>query len=86
MAYLSMEGDENKDVAKFRKHIRDNGISEQALEIIPHWLGFEQNMLKHMIVNPEDWVGAFRKLPNNLQLMTVHSLQSGISVLEQCGS
>ena len=76
MAYLSMEGDENEDVAKFRKHIRDNGISEQALEIIPHWLGFEQNMLKHMIVNSEDWVGAFRKLPNNLQLMTVHSLQS----------
>tara|TARA_B100000700_G_scaffold306850_1_gene382502 strand:+ start:380 stop:1777 length:1398 start_codon:yes stop_codon:yes gene_type:complete len=76
MAYLCMEGDENEEVADFRKHIRDNGITEQALEIIPHWLGFEKDMLKHMLENPDDWVGAFRKLPNNLQLMTVHSLQS----------
>jgi len=76
MAYLSMEGDEKEDVAAFRKHIRDNGITEDALEIIPHWLGYERDMLKHMLQNPDDWVGAFRKLPNNLQLMTVHSLQS----------
>ena len=33
-------------------------------------------MLKHLLGNPDDYVGAFRKLPNNLQLMTVHSLQS----------
>ena len=33
-------------------------------------------MLRHMLENPDDWVGAFRKLPNNLQLMTVHALQS----------
>ena len=76
MAYLSMEGDENEDVANFRKNIRDNGITSEALDIIPHWLGFERDMLKHMLENPDDWVGAFRKLPNNLQLMTVHSLQS----------
>jgi len=76
MAYLSMKGDENEDVAKFRKHIRDNGITSEALEIIPHWLGFEKDMLRHLLDNSEDWVGAFRKLPNNLQLMTVHSLQS----------
>jgi len=76
MTYLSMEGDENEDVANFRKHIRENGITQDALDIIPHWLGFERDMLRHLIANPEDWVGAFRKLPNNLQLMTVHSLQS----------
>jgi len=76
MAYLSMEGDEKEDVANFRKHIRDNGITEDALEIIPNWLGFERDILRHLVSNPEDWVGAFRKLPNNLQLMTVHSLQS----------
>ena len=76
MTYLCMEGDENDDVAAFRKMVRDDGISEKALEIIPNWLGFERDMLKHLLQNPEDWVGAFRKLPNNLQLMTVHSLQS----------
>ena len=42
----------------------------------PHWLGYEKDMLRHMLENPDDWVGAFRKLPNNLQLMTVHALQS----------
>ncbi len=76
MAYLSMEGDENEDVSNFRKHIRDNGISNEALEMAPHWLGYEKDMLRHMLENPDDWVGAFRKLPNNLQLMTVHALQS----------
>ncbi len=76
MAYLGMEGDEKEDVAAFRTLIRENGICEEALEIIPNWLGFERDMLKHMLENPDDWIGAFRKLPNNLQLMTVHSLQS----------
>ncbi len=76
MSYLSMEGDENEDVFNFRKHIRENGITEGALDIIPHWLGFERDMLKHMLENPDDWIGAFKKLPNNLQLMTVHALQS----------
>ena len=76
MTYLSMEGDENEDVYQFRKHIRENGVTEESLEIIPHWLGFEKDMIRHLVSNPEDWVGAFSKLPNNLQLMTVHSLQS----------
>ena len=76
MTYLSMEGDENDDVSNFRKKIRDEGISEEALEMIPHWLGFEKDMLRHLLSNSNDYIGAFRKLPNNLQLMTVHSLQS----------
>jgi len=76
MSYLSMEGDENEEVSNFRRKIREEGISEEALEMIPQWLGFERDMLKHLLGNPNDFVGAFRKLPNNLQLMTVHSLQS----------
>ena len=76
MSYLSMEGDENEDVSKFRRKIREEGISEDALEMIPQWLGFERDILKHLLENPDDYIGAFRKLPNNLQLMTVHSLQS----------
>lgn len=76
MSYLCMEGDENEDVSNFRKKIRDEGISEEALEMIPQWLGFERDMLRHLLGNQDDFIGAFRKLPNNLQLMTVHSLQS----------
>ena len=44
--------------------------------MIPRHLGFERDMLQHLQRKPEDWLGAFRKLPNNLQLMMVHSLQS----------
>ena len=72
-----MEGyDENEDVATFRKHIRDNGPSEEALALAPKWLGFESRMLEHLIDNPDDFLGAFKKLPNNLQLMTIHAAQS----------
>ena len=76
MDYLSLEGDENDDARQFRAKIRDSGINSVKLEEIPQWLGFERDILKHLQENPDDWVGAFKKLPNNLQLMTVHSLQS----------
>jgi tRNA pseudouridine13 synthase len=33
-------------------------------------------MVEHLLARPEDYVGAFKKLPGNLQLMTVHALQS----------
>ena len=77
MAYISMQGiSEKEDVEEFRKFVRENGPIEEALEIIPQWLGFEKRMLEQLIKKPEDWVGAILKLPNNLQLMTIHALQS----------
>ena len=79
MTYLSMEGiSENDDVAAFRKMIREQGIVEKALELMPNWLNFERYILTHLLNNPEDWLGAFKKLPNNLQLMTIHAAQSVI--------
>jgi len=77
LTYLSMEGyEENEEVAAFRKHIRDNGPTKEALDLAPKWLGFESIMLEHLINNPDDYLGAFKKLPNNLQLMTIHAAQS----------
>lgn len=77
LTYLSMEGyEENEEVAAFRKHIRDNGPTKEALDLAPKWLGFESRMLEHLINNPDDYLGAFKKLPNNLQLMTIHAAQS----------
>lgn len=77
LTYLSMEGyEENEEVAAFRKHIRDNGPTKKALDLAPKWLGFESRMLEHLINNPDDYLGAFKKLPNNLQLMTIHAAQS----------
>ncbi len=77
MTYIAMEGfSENEDVKEFRKFIRENGPVPEALEFIPQWLGFEKRMLEHIINKPDDWSGAIQKLPNNLQLMTIHALQS----------
>ena len=75
--YISKEGEhESPEVATFRKHVRENGITKEGLALAPDWLGYERRMTEHLLENPEDCVGAFRKLPNNLQLMTIHALQS----------
>ena len=68
--------EENADVADFRAYIREHGPVKEALELAPKWLGFERRMLEHLIEKPDDYLGAFRKLPNNLQLMTIHAAQS----------
>ena len=76
MDYLCLEGEESEDAQEFRKMVRENGIESIDLSTIPNWLGYERDILTHLRNNTEDWIGAFKKLPNNLQLMTVHSLQS----------
>ena len=75
--YLGMPGIQQQDeVVAFRKHWRETGNVDECLEMIPRYLGFERDMLQHLQRKPKDWLGSFRKLPNNLQLMMVHSLQS----------
>jgi tRNA pseudouridine13 synthase len=76
-AYLGMEGlNERVEVAEFRSHWRENHDVEAAIEIIPKQLGYERDILYSLKNKPDNWIQAFRKLPNNLQLMTIHSLQS----------
>ena len=76
-AYLGMEGlNEREEVAKFRRHWRENHDVEAAIDIIPKQLGYERDILYSLKNKPDNWIQAFRKLPNNLQLMTIHSLQS----------
>jgi tRNA pseudouridine13 synthase len=77
MAYLTMTGQEERiEASTFRNRVLEEGISAQLLEEIPSWLGFEADIMRHLVEKPGDWIGAFRRLPNNLQLMTVHALQS----------
>ncbi len=77
MTYLSMEGpNEEAEAQAVRQQIRERGLDDSLLEKLPRWMGFERRMIEHLLSNPDDYVGAFRKLPTNLQLMTVHALQS----------
>ena len=72
-----MEGEyEDKDVAAFRKHGGNKGPTQEIRLLAPKWLGFERKMVEHLLHRPDDYIGAFRKLPGNLQLMTVHAVQS----------
>lgn len=77
MTYLCMEGDGEEDEAHIiRQRLRQQGIEESVLEDLPRWMGFERSMIEHLVAHPDDFLGAFRTLPSNLQLMTIHALQS----------
>ena len=76
-AYLGMAGIyQQPEVESFRSMWRETGDPVKCLEVIPKHLGFERDILRQLVKKRDDWIGAFRKLPNNLQLMMVHSLQS----------
>ena len=79
LTYLGMAGvGESPEVEVFRGAIRAGKDFSATLEICPERLGYEATMLSHLVSKPDDWVGAFGRLPRNLQLMTVHALQSEI--------
>jgi tRNA pseudouridine13 synthase len=67
------EGDES---AIFRKAWRESKSPASCLEIAPIRLGYERAMLERLLERPDDHLGAFRTLPNSLQLLMVHSIQS----------
>lgn len=74
--YLTHEGvREGEEARAARKGLRDTSDVRQALRDFPKNLGNERNMLGHLLHEPGDWEGAFRKLPFNLQLMMVHAYQ-----------
>ena len=77
MTYLSMEGEHEEEAARqVRSHIREHGVEASVLDMLPRWMGFERRMIEHLLAHEDDYIGAFGKLPANLQLMTVHAAQS----------
>ena len=75
--YLGMEGNKSiEETSKFRKLWRETKDASACLEVIPGHLGYEREMLRHLEGKDGDWLGSFKTLPNSLQLLMVHSLQS----------
>ena len=75
--YLGMPGERmSPEASNFRKIWRENKDVDSCLEVIPHYLGYEKQILESLKKNPGNWVKAFRALPSSLQLLTVHSFQS----------
>ncbi|MEM3596707.1 MAG: tRNA pseudouridine(13) synthase TruD [Candidatus Bathyarchaeia archaeon] len=49
---------------------------KKALKIFPKNLRFERLMLEHLTKKPEDYVGAFRRLPNKLLKLFIQAYQA----------
>ena len=59
-----------------RQELQETRDFKQALENFPNQLRFERLMLNHLADNPEDFVGAFQRLPLKLQQLFVQAHQS----------
>ena len=75
--YVGMAGSrEGEEAEAFRTSWREDGDPQKSLDLAPQRLGYESSMLQHLVKRPDDYVGAFKTLPNSLQLLMVHSIQS----------
>ncbi|OKY79136.1 MAG: tRNA(Glu) U13 pseudouridine synthase TruD [Candidatus Methanohalarchaeum thermophilum] len=71
--------DENPEIAEARKKLENNWRDmnyDKALKEFPNYLHFERTLLHHLKNNPKDYIGALKKLPNNLQKLFIHAYQS----------
>jgi len=88
--YVGMEGSrEGEEAEAFRASWREDGDPKKSLELAPDRLGYESAMLQQLVKKPGDYVRAFKTLPNSLQLLMVHSIQSlafNHSLSERIGS
>ncbi|MFH0714941.1 MAG: tRNA pseudouridine(13) synthase TruD [Candidatus Diapherotrites archaeon] len=76
MAYLSVEEPrEGEEVCAARKLARAEKFAE-ALHLMPYKFKFERILLQHLEQNPNDFAGAFQKLPKSLRYLFTHAVQS----------
>jgi len=77
MKYIANPSDEEESEANdARATLQATRDYEKALKEFPTKLTFERTLIGHLKDNPEDYLGALRKLPKNLLMMFVHAYQS----------
>jgi tRNA pseudouridine13 synthase len=59
-----------------RKELQLKQDFKQALQNFPKQLRYERLMLSHLVEKPDDFVGAFKRLPIKLQALFVQAYQS----------
>lgn len=67
---------ENQEVREMRERLMDESTHQSLLSSMPKMMSFEKIMVEHLVKRPEDYAGAIRSLPSNLQMMFVHAYQS----------
>ncbi len=77
MNYLCFSGTEkNQENIEWRKNLLEERDFKKYFQIIPRTLGNERTLLKSLVKNDKDFIGALRQMPRNLLLMFIHSYQS----------
>jgi tRNA pseudouridine13 synthase len=59
-----------------RRELQSTQDFKEALQNFPKQLRYERLMLSHLVEKPEDFVGAFKRLPIKLQALFVQAYQS----------
>jgi len=67
---------EHPDSAQARKQLRTTKDFKKALKIFPKQLRYERLMLKHLAQRPDDYIGAFRRLPIKLRELFTQAYQA----------
>jgi len=77
MIYLAKPSPyEHPKAMETRKHLLEARDYEKALESFPRHLKYELLMLEHLVKHPNDYIGAFRKLPLKLRRLFTQAYQS----------
>lgn len=75
-AYAGTPSDREGEEVREARMLFDSGApAGEVLKSMPRVMVFERILLEHLDSNPGDFVGALRKLPQNLLMMFVHALQ-----------
>lgn len=76
-AYVAnpIEGESDEEF-EARTGLEESGDYAEALKKYPDVMSFEKAILNHLVVRPDDYVGALQQLPFNLLMMFVHGYQS----------
>jgi tRNA pseudouridine13 synthase len=67
---------EHPESQQAREQLRKTGDFKQALKDFPRQLRYERLMLMHLAKKPEDFIGAFRRLPTMLRLLFPQAYQA----------
>jgi len=77
MLYLThtVEG-EQEEIKKARERLAETGDFAEATRLFPVKFRYERSMIHHLCRYPNDFVGAFGKLPKKLRYLFTHAYQS----------
>ncbi|HVP92820.1 MAG TPA: tRNA pseudouridine(13) synthase TruD, partial [Acidobacteriota bacterium] len=67
---------EHPESRQTRKQLQITHNFEQALKDFPKQLHYERSMLKHLVKEPDDFIGAFRRLPIKLRELFPQAYQA----------